>query len=245
MTPSAGFKKGLFRDNPVAVMLVGLCPAAAVTGRVIDALWMSLGLLFVLVLTRLCQTILQAVLATAASPAAQSSPSGEELISFRPRWLGSLLLASCFTASFELILLAFAPDESASLGIYIPLLAVNCIVLERFAASRPGEPARNLGRKIARSLQESGGLGVGFAVSLIVISLVRETLGSGTITLFPMGSFAGTIAVGRVSLAPARALAYAGGAFLCLGYLAGAARLLGRLKARRAEGQGGTEAERS
>jgi electron transport complex protein RnfE len=155
------------------------------------------------------------------------------------------VFASCFTASFELILLAFVPDESASLGIYVPLIAVNCIVLERFAASGNREPVRNIGRDIAKSLQESGGLGVGFAISLIAISLVRETLGSGTITLFPIGSFAGTIEVGNVSLAPARALAYAGGGLLCLGYLAGAARLLGRLKGRRLEGQDGTEAERS
>lgn len=241
MTPSTGFTKGLFRDNPVAVTLIGLCPAAAVTGRVIDALWMSVGLIFVLVLTRLSQTILQAMLALTES-ASQSSPSTEA----RPfRWLGSLVFASCFTASFELILLAFVPDESASLGIYVPLIAVNCILLERFAASGNREPVRNIGRDIAKSLQESGGLGVGFAISLIAISLVRETLGSGTITLFPIGSFAGTIEAGNVSLAPARALAYAGGGLLCLGYLAGAARLLGRLKGRRLEGQGGTEAERS
>ena len=112
MSRSAGFRQGVLKENPVAVALLGLCPAAAVTGRVIDALWMSLGFVFVLVLTRLGQTILRA-----AENGNGSTHEGET-----PRlrhWAGLLALASCFTASFELILLAFVPVESSSLGIFI------------------------------------------------------------------------------------------------------------------------------
>jgi len=219
---------GLFRNNPVAVMLVGLCPAAAVTGRVIDALWMSAGLILVLILTRLSLEILKAL--------AFPRPGTRQMTD----WLSLLFLASCFTAAFELVLGAFAPDESAGLGIYAPLIAVNCIVLDRLGERGSQEPAGPGG--IGRSLGQAGGLGAGFALSLIVISLIRETLGSGTITLFPMGSFGGTIAVGGISLAPARALVYAGGGLLCLGYLAGAARLLRRVNGGRS---GGVEAERA
>jgi electron transport complex protein RnfE len=200
---------------------------------------MSLGLIFVLVLTRLSQTILGTVLAANATRSSEPRPfSTASHLSLRPQWLGSLILASLFTASFELILLAFVPDESASLGIYVPLLAMNCIVLDRFEVSTSPEYAGSAASEIARSLRESGSIGLGFAISLIVISLVRETLGAGTITLVPIGSFAGTVEVGKISLGPAHALAYAGGGFLCLGYLAGAARLLGRLKGRRLEAGG-------
>ncbi len=217
------FTRAALRDNPVAVMLVGLCPAAAVTVRVIDALWMSLGLLFVLVLTRLSQAILRGV----AGSSSGTSPQGARAPSSRGgAWIGSLVLASCFTACFELLLRAFAPEEGVRLGIYVPLLAVNCIVLERFPRTAPDQGERSPGRDIALSLQGAAGLGVGFAACLVAISLVRECLGSGTITLFPAGSFGGTIAVGSLSAAPVRALAYAAGGLLSLGYLAGAARLL-------------------
>ncbi|HVP19274.1 MAG TPA: Rnf-Nqr domain containing protein [Spirochaetia bacterium] len=242
MTRRPVFRDGVLRDNPVAVMLVGLCPAAAVTSRVIDAAWMSVGLFFVLLLTRLCQAILHALRAPDLSePPAPGAPPQTSVFPLRPRWLGSLLLSSCFTAAFELILLAFAPSESASLGIYVPLLAVNCLVLERFQRSGPEDEPESPVRVIARSLREAAGLGAGFAICLVAISLVREILGSGTITLFAAGSFGGTIEVGGLSSVPVRALTYGGGGLLCLGYLAGFARLLGRRKRR----SGATEAGRS
>ena len=226
--------RGFLGNNPIAVMMVGLCPAAAVTGRVIDALWMSLGVFFVLVLTRLGQGILRGLGQTPPGP-----PSTPPALAFRCGLLGGLFLASCFTASFELILLAFAPEEGASLGIYVPLIAVNCIVLDRVL--EPGTPDDpGTGKGILRSLQTAAAIGAGFALCLVVISLVREILGSGTITLFPMRSFGGTIEVGGLSRAPARALISAGGGFLCLGYLAGAARLLSRSK-RQGEANGGEE----
>jgi H+/Na+-translocating ferredoxin:NAD+ oxidoreductase subunit E len=222
---------GLLRKNPVAAVLIGLCPAAAVTGRVIDALWMSLGLVFVLVLMRASREILVLLrdAPEARLPPSTPKPPGDS----GPRGLpgiGFLFLASCFTASFELILRAFAPQESAALGIYVPLIAVNCIVLERVADADADGRSRSPGGRIFGALWRAAVTGAGFAVSLVLISLVRETLGSGTITLFPMGTFGGTVVVGAIAAAPARALLYAGGAFLCLGYLAGAVRLVGRLR---------------
>ena len=144
---------GFLRKNPVAVALVGLCPAAAVTGRVIDALWMSLGLVFVLVLTRVSQAILHGLNSTGEPPSSKAPAT--------KGWLGCLFLASCFTASFELILQAFAPDESASLGIYVSLLAVNCIVLDRLGstagmARQEGPAAKSCGRCKAQRQSEQG-----------------------------------------------------------------------------------------
>ena len=213
---------GWLRENPVAAILVGLCPAAAVTGRVIDALWMSLGFAFVLVLTRVGRVILHFLHEEPDSAGSAPAP--------RPFWpmLGVLFLASCFTASFELILGAFAPQESASLGIYIPLVAVNCIVLERATGSGFPSSAHDPASRLLRAIGGACAGSAGFAISLVVISLVRETLGSGTITLFPMGAFSGTVVIAGISAAPARALLYAGGGFLCLGYLAGLVRLTRR-----------------
>lgn len=209
---------GVFRKNPVAVLLVGLCPAAAVTTRVIDALWMSVGVFSVLILSRLCLSVL-AALRGERTDAATGDIRGEG--SAPGRWLGALLLSSSLTACFELILLAFAPGESASLGIYTPLIAVNCIVLDR--VDPRGERST-----IPASLLDACGLGLGFALALVLISVVRESLGAGTITLFAAGAFSGTIEIHGLSSAPARAVGYAGGGLLCLGYLAGAARLLRR-----------------
>ena len=218
MTARDRISSGVFRNNPVAVLLVGLCPAAAVTTRVIDALWMSLGVFSVLILSRLCLSILGAL--RGESPeAATGDVRGEGPMP--GRWLGALLLSSCLTACFELILLAFAPGESASLGIYTPLIAVNCIVLDRI------DP-RGERSSIPASLLDACGLGLGFALALVLISGVRESLGAGTITLFAAGTFGGTIEIHGLSSAPARAIGYAGGGLLCLGYLAGAARLLRR-----------------
>jgi len=225
---------GFIRNNPVAVVLIGLCPAAAVTGRVIDALWMSLGLAVVLVLTRISEAILRGLSKAPPGPRpSRQSPIGhtQSSQSLTPGWLGRLFLASCFTASFELILQAFAPEESASLGIYVSLIAINCIVLGRVWEQEGLGTPKTMGTEILRALQDSVAVGAGFAASLIVISLVREVLGSGTITLFPVGSFGGTVVVGgEVSHEPARALIYTGGGFLCLGYLAGVARLLRHLR---------------
>ncbi|HVO39484.1 MAG TPA: Rnf-Nqr domain containing protein [Spirochaetia bacterium] len=212
-------RRGILNGNPVAMVLVGLCPAAAVTTRVIDALWMSVGVFSVLLLTRVCLSLLS-LLRDGESAGPSADLRGGEGAP-RIRWLGALLIASCLTASFELVLLAFAPEESASLGIYAPLIAVNCIVLDRV------EPAAG-GKHIPTALLDACGLGLGFAFALLLIAAVREVLGAGTITLFPAGTFGGTIEIPGLSSAPARALGYAGGGLICLGYLAGLSRLLRR-----------------
>ncbi len=220
MSRLSGITRRLFLDNPVAVTLIGLCPAAAVTARVIDAAWMSFGVIVVLILTRLSEAILRVIV----GPAEDTQETPRSLL--RPRLLGTLFLASCFTASFEIVLLAFAPDEGANLGIYVPLIAVNCILLDRVPDSHSSGRLEGVGAEMVRSLRDSCSVGAGFAVALLLLSLVREVLGAGTITVFPMGSFSGVITLGSISGAPARAFVSAGGGLLCLGYLAGAARLL-------------------
>ena len=123
------------------------------------------------------------------------------------------------TAAFEAALLSLAPAASAALGIYAPLVAVNLLVLDGGGGGRASA---------ARAAAGALGRAVLFSAALVIVSLVREGLGAGTLTLFPVGSFRGTIVIGRLPNEPIRALGLAGGALLCLGYLAGGVRLFTR-----------------
>ncbi len=227
--------KGIGRENPIAVLLIGLCPAAAVSVRVIDALWMSAGVVSVLLVSCFCMSLV--AMWGAKSPEADNvrqNATGygvpaervpaygvlaERVPAYGHRWWGALVLSSCLTACFEIVMLLVSPEEGASLGIYVPLIAVNCLVLGLIdSVSR--------GKSPSRSVREAAGNGIGFAACLVLIALVREVLGAGTITLFPFQGFSGTITVPSLINDPVRALGYAGGALLCIGYLAGAARAI-------------------
>ncbi len=120
MTPSEVLSRGIARENPTAVLLLGLCPAAAVSVRVIDSLWMSAGVFSIMLLSSLCMTLI-APRRTDADEKGPAAAAGG--------WLAALVLSSFLTASFELVLLGVAPEASATLGIYAPLIAVNCLVL--------------------------------------------------------------------------------------------------------------------
>ncbi len=200
------------QDNGMTAIVLGLCPAAAVSVRVIDSLWMSLGLVVVIVLASLCVGLVAGLRREGApAPAGDAGPR---------RWLGALALSSVLTACFEIALLVLAPEESGTLGIYVPVIAVNCLVLGHLEGARR---SASLGKAVAAAARS----GFTFAACLIVVTLVREVLASGTITVFPVGSFSGTFAVAGLAADPARAVALTGGALICLGYLAAALRLVG------------------
>ena len=214
--------RGLFQENPLAVLLLGLCPAAAVTTRVIDALWMALGVTSVTLLATLCVWLV-------GSRAREGTSAGDASGASAGALLGALLIASCLAASFESLLLAFVPAEAASLGIYAPLISVNCLVMAQIQGARRQLFAR-------RALSDSIGKCLGFSAGLLVIALVREGLGAGTLTLFPMGTFSGVVTIPGISDDPPRALELAGGGLLSLGYFAAAARLRRGGRAEAAEG---------
>lgn len=218
MALDTGLGKGMAEEHRISMLLLGLCPAAAVSVRVIDALWMSAGVFSVALLASLCAALINRWGRTGEDSAGGATAG---------QWRGALVLSSCLTACFEIVLLAVAPEASASLGIYAPLIAVNCLVL-----GRAGKGARGL--SIARAVRDAAGQGLGFSACLLLIALLRESLGAGTITLFAVGGFSGIIAIPSLARDPARALGAAGAGLLCLGYLGAAARLLGR----RGEGLG-------
>ena len=190
-------RRALWWENPLAVYLVGLCPALAVSNRVSGALLMSAAMLFVL-------------LGTGAAAGAV-----ERFLPWRFRLPFRLVAAAALTTVFERLLTAFAPDQRSALGVYLLLVAVNCLLLGPSASD-----AGSSGESVLGAL----GAGAGFSVALVLMALVREVLGAGTITLFPVGPFDGVLEV--PGLAPARVLAAAPGALLLLGYLSALVRRL-------------------
>jgi electron transport complex protein RnfE len=214
------------RDR-LTLLFLGLCPAIAVSSRVIDALWMSAGVILVAVLSALAMSLLAKSASGDAESASGDAESG--LGGATRQWLGALVITSFLTASFEAALLALLPGASAALGIYAPLISVNCLVV---GWGMNSGPRAALGKAAAAALRR----GFGFAAVLVFLSLVREALGAGTVTLFAAGSFAGTLVIPRLVEQPVRAVGLAGGGLLCLGYFAGAARAIARARAPRAGG---------
>lgn len=192
--------------SPQSVLLLGLCPALAVSTRLSTALWMSAALLAVLLVSTLVSSL--AGLAVKGRGAAA-------------RWLPAVLAAAAAATGAQLLLRALAPGAAEALGVYLPVLAVNCLVTCRAESAARGEPP-------AAALLSALVDGAVLAGSMFVIAAVREVLGNGTLTLFPVGSFAGTVVVPGLSAAPARALLLGAGAFIAAGYLAALLSLVGR-----------------
>ncbi|MGA2480054.1 MAG: Rnf-Nqr domain containing protein [Spirochaetia bacterium] len=225
---TGGLTRKFADDERFLVLMLGLCPAAAAATRLIDALWMSLGVFLVLVLSSLCVSLIARASQAPAAVSAGPVPPG--------RWIGALLITSCLAASFEVVLAAFAPEARGSLGIYAPLIAVNFLVLTRLESAGKGGSLGGMLLGSARS-------GAGFAAALVAIGLVREFLGSGTITLFAVGSFSGTLVIPSLSDNPVRALAFSGGALLSLGYFAAAIRIIRRKRGAAKPAESGSTAE--
>lgn len=175
--------KGLVKDNPTFVLLLGMCPTLATTTSAMNGLSMGLATLFVLVLSNM--------VISAISP----------IVPDKVHIPVYIVVIATFVTVLQFVMEAFTPDVYATLGLFIPLIVVNCIVLGRAEAfaSKNG---------ILDSALDGIGVGIGFTVSLTVIGLVREILGSGS--AFGLKFIPGDGILAFV-MAP--------GAFLVLGYL--------------------------
>ena len=185
------FLKGLWDENPVLVQLLGLCPTLAVTSTAENGLAMGLAATFVLVCSSFLVSMFRKVI-----------PSQVRIAAF-------IVIIATFVTIADRFLAAFVPDISKSLGPFIPLIIVNCMILGRQEAfaSKNG---------IGRSLLDALGMGVGFTLTLVVLSAIREILGAGTI--FGLTLFPSEYAWGVMALAP--------GAFITLGCLIALANLI-------------------
>ena len=183
MTKLQLITKGFVKDNPTFVLLLGMCPTLATTTSAINGLSMGLATLFVLVLSN--------IVISAIAPVV---PDKVHIPVY-------IVVIATFVTVLQFLMQAFTPGMYATLGLFIPLIVVNCIVLGRAEAfaSKNG---------VFDSALDGLGVGLGFTLSLTVIGIVREVLGSGSVFGWKFISGDGMLAF---VMAP--------GAFLVLGYL--------------------------
>lgn len=148
--------KGLWDDNPVLRQMLGMCPTLAVSNSAINGMAMGLATTFVLIGSSMFISLLR------------------KIIPYQVRIAGYIVIIAAFVTIADKYLAAFYPLISKSLGPYVPLIVVNCIILgraEAFAAKNP----------LGRSILDSLGMGLGFLAMLLALGSVREILGTGTL----------------------------------------------------------------
>ena len=183
MNQLQNFTKGFIKENPVFVLLLGLCPTLGVTTSAINGLGMGLATTFVLVMSNLVISMIKNFI-----------PDKVRIPSF-------ILIIASFVTIVELTMQAYLPSLFDALGIFIPLIVVNCLVLGRAEAFA----SKN---NILSSLIDGFGMGAGFSFALTLLGAVRELLGAGAIFGFKLME-------GDLMLV----FILATGAFIALGYL--------------------------
>ncbi len=185
-------RRGIFDENPIFVQFLGMCSALAVTTSVVNALGMGLSVTAVLVCSNLFISLLRNFI-----------PKQVRIASF-------IIVISGFVTAVDLIVKAFLPDISKSLGLFIPLIVVNCIILARaeaFASKNGPVP----------SLVDGLACGIGYTLAITALALVRELLGTGA--LFAAADGSGGIRVLGDWYTPVTIFIMPAGAFLTLGVL--------------------------
>lgn len=188
------FMKGLFKENPIFIVLLGLCPALAVSTQVVNALGMGAGVIFVLLGSNIFVSLLK------------------NFIPEKVRIPAYIVIIASFVTIVDLTMEAYVPSLSKSLGVFVQLIVVNCVILGRAEAFAS---KNTLGKSVLDAL----GMGIGFTIGLLMIAFCREVLGAGTITLFALGTFDGVIEIPGLVDAPARVIGLSAGALLVVGYL--------------------------
>jgi len=161
MTLFQEFTKGFYKENPIFVLVLGMCPTLAVTTSIKNAIGMGLAATFVLV----CSNILISLL--------------KDFIPDKVRIPCFIVVIATFTTIIDLYMAALLPELHKNLGIFIPLIVVNCIILGRAEAFA----SKN---NLIKSFFDGLGMGIGFSLALVVIGTIREILGTGRIFDFPI-----------------------------------------------------------
>ncbi len=154
-TPTQDLMRGIWRENPVLVQMLGLCPALAVTNTVANSLAMGIATFFVLLGSSLLVSLLR------------------HLIPNEVRISAYILIIATFVTVAEMGLEAIVPEVHKALGAFIALIVVNCMILgrqEAFASKRP----------VGRALLDAVGTGVGFLIALFLMGAFREIIGMGS-----------------------------------------------------------------
>lgn len=193
--------KGIYRENPVFRLALGLCPTLAVSTSVENGLGMGAAATFVLIGSNVVISLIR------------------KLIPARVRIPCFIIVIASFVTIVELVMGAYLPELSKSLGIFIPLIVVNCIIMARAEAFA----ARN---GLWASVLDAIGMGVGFTLALLLIGTIRETLGDG--------KFFGYMVFGP-KYQPVLLMLLAPGGFITMGLLMGYFNLLDAKMKKKAE----------
>jgi len=197
------FTKGLWQTVPPFRLVLGLCPTLAVTTSGINGMGMGLATTFVLVFSNLFVSLLRRFI-----------PSQVRIASF-------IVIIASFVVIVELVMQAYFYPLFKILGIFIPLIVVNCIILGRAEAFASKQNP-------LASLADGLGIGLGFTISLFVLGCIRELLGSGTLLEIP---------VMWSSFEPFAFMLKPPGAFVALGILLAAMNLISQVQARKGGGR--------
>ena len=187
---------GLIKENPTFVLMLGMCPTLAVTTSAINGLGMGLSTTVVLVLSNMLISMLRKVI-----------PDSVRMPAF-------IVVVASFVTIVQFLLEGFVPSLYDSLGLYIPLIVVNCIILgraESYASKNPVLP----------SIFDGIGMGLGFTFGLTCIAIVREFIGTGAIfgvQILPLAD----AAAGKGGYVPVTIFILPAGAFLVLAFLVAA-----------------------
>lgn len=186
------FKEGIITNNPIFVQLLGMCPTLATTTSVTNAIGMGAAVCVVLTCSNLFISLIRKII-----------PKQIRIASY-------IVVISGFVTAVELLIKAFLPSIDAALGLFIPLIVVNCIILARaeaFASKNPPLP----------SMIDGIATGIGFTFALVCIAFVRELLGTGKILAAADGT--GGVTVFGSWYPGASIFLLPAGAFLTLGFI--------------------------
>jgi Na+-translocating ferredoxin:NAD+ oxidoreductase subunit E len=179
------FTNGILRENPILVLLIGMCPALAVTTSAINGLGMGVATTFVLTMSNLVISIIK------------------NLVPNKVRIPIFIVVIASFVTIVQMTMEAFVPSLFKALGVFVPLIVVNCIILARAEAFAQKNT-------VLDSILDGLGMGLGFTLALTMLGSIREILGNGSIfDIRFVGEDANTILI--FILSP--------GAFIALGYL--------------------------
>lgn len=201
---------GIIKENPTFVLILGMCPTLAVTSSLVNGAGMGLSTMAVLVLSNMVISMLRNII-----------PNGVRVPAF-------IVIVASFVTILQFLLEAYLPSLNSALGIYIPLIVVNCIILgraESFASKNT----------ILDSLCDALGMGLGYTLAILTIAFFRELLGTGGINLVnPFNSSQVLLSFSLFENYAIGLLTQPAGAFLTLGTIIGVINTIAKSKQKKA-----------
>lgn len=201
-------QNGIFTSNPTFRLVLGMCPTLAVTTSAFNGLGMGLAATLVLV----CSNALVSLL--------------RNVIPDKVRIPAYVLIIATFVTMLEMLLKKFIPTLYSALGIYLPLIVVNCIILARAEAFASVN-------KVGDSILDGLGMGLGFTLALVLLGFIRELLGAGTVFAGSLGDVEFGLSLGKLQDYSLSVFVLPAGGFLTLGLVMAAVNALSDRKAKR------------